>query len=34
MVGVASEEYIDFLSTITITLPDITTGIDKVLYGD
>jgi hypothetical protein len=34
MVGVASEEYIDFSSTITITLPESATGIDNTLYGD
>jgi hypothetical protein len=34
MVGVASEEYIDFSSTITITLPASASSIDVVLFGD
>jgi hypothetical protein len=34
MVGVASEEYVDFDSTITITLPQAAAGIDQVLYGN
>jgi hypothetical protein len=34
MVGVASEEYIDFDSAITITLPESATGVDQVLYGN
>lgn len=34
MVGVASEEYIDFSSTVTITLPESASGINEVLYGD
>lgn len=34
MVGVASEEYIDFDSAITITLPESATGVEQVLYGN
>jgi hypothetical protein len=34
MVGVASEEYVDYSSTVTITLPKKAKAIDKVLYGD
>ena len=34
MVGVASEEYIDFSSTISITLPAVASSIDEVLFGD
>jgi hypothetical protein len=33
MVGVVIEKYIDFSSTITVTLPESTSGIDEVLYG-
>jgi hypothetical protein len=34
MVGVASEEYVDFDSTITITLPQAAASVDQVLYGN
>ncbi|KAK0127287.1 hypothetical protein ONS96_006837 [Cadophora gregata f. sp. sojae] len=34
MVGVASGEYVDFSSTVTIMLPERATSIDAVLYGD
>jgi hypothetical protein len=34
MVGVASEEYVDFNSAITITLPQAAASVDQVLYGN
>lgn len=34
MVGVASGEYVDFSSTVTIMLPASAASIDTVLYGD
>jgi hypothetical protein len=34
LVGVASEEYVDFDSPITITLPQAAAGVDQVLYGN
>lgn len=34
LVGVASEEYVDFDSLITITLPQAAAGVDQVLYGN
>ena len=33
MVGIANHEYVNFNSTITITLPETAAGIDRVLYG-
>ena len=34
MVGVASEEYVDYGSVISITLPESVESVDKILYGD
>lgn len=33
MIGIASEEYVDFSSDITITLPQAAAGVDEILYG-
>ena len=34
MVGVASEEYVDFDSAIIITLPQVAASVEQVLYGN
>ena len=34
MVGIASEEYVDFSSVVSITLPASAASIDEVLFGD
>ena len=34
MVGIASEEYVDFDSDISITLPQVAASVDQVLYGN